>query len=171
MRSKARSKVHAGETFEMARSYQIAANRLLTAMRAEQLPLMDPTYFLYAHTVELALKALLQAQGISVTGSHDIGDLFEDCRSKDLIGPDPHFELHNLVVLLGAGNEGHRYRYAGNVRRIRPDLPWVQEAVERLMKIVQPHINDWIRDNSPPAPKRYTVFGKPIVKKQPKPTK
>jgi hypothetical protein len=40
--------------FEMAGSYKIAAARVLAIMKVERLPLKDPTYFLYAHTVELA---------------------------------------------------------------------------------------------------------------------
>jgi HEPN domain-containing protein len=132
---------------------------------------MDPTYFLYAHTVELALKALLQAHSVPIPRSHEIGDLFEDCRAKNLIALDPHFELQNLIALLGSGNEGHRYRYAGKNRRIRPDLPWVHEATGRLMQIVEPHVSAWIKDNSPPSQKRFTIFGKPAYTKQPIPTK
>jgi hypothetical protein len=166
---------NAAAFFEMARSYQIAADRLLAIMSTEHLPLMDPTYFLYAHTVELTLKALLLANNLPIPTSpekgHAIGEIFEKCRDEKLIGLDPHFELHNLIVLLGSGNEGHVYRYAGKNRRIRPDLPWVREAVGRLMQIVEPHVTAWIKDNSPPRPKRFMIFGKPTYKKQPVPTK
>lgn len=151
----------------MARSYEIAANRLFTIMSAEQLPLMDPTYFLYAHTVELALKALLQAHSAPAPLSHGIGELFEDCRAKTLVGADPNSELHNLIVLLGSGNEGHRYRYGGKNRRARPHLSWVHEAVRRLMQIVEAHVTARVEDNALPPPKRFVVFGKPSYTRQP----
>jgi hypothetical protein len=176
MRSKDHSEENAAGIFRMARYYQIAADRLLTIMKAgEKLPLRDPTYFLYAHSVELALKALLLANDLPIPTSrekgHDIGEIFVRCRDEKLIGPDPNLELNQLVVLLGAGNERQRYRYAGKLTRIRPDLDWVSEGVGRLMQIVEPHVTAWTKGNSPPPSDHSITFGKPTVTKQPIPTK
>jgi len=160
--------LNAATTFEMARSYEIAANRLLAIMSAEHPPLMDPTYFLYGHTVELALKALLLANDLPIPTSrekgHELGEILQECLDEKLIGLEPDFaKLHILIDWLGSGNEGHLYRYPGTAGRIRPDLPWVRDAVGRLMQIVEPHVTAWITDNAPPPPKRFLIFGKPTI--------
>jgi|SRR5580692_6523307 hypothetical protein len=165
---------NAATTFEMANSYKMAAERVLGIMRTERLPLKDPIYFLYAHAAELALKALLLAHSLPIPTSpkkgHEIGEIFEACCGHKLVEPDPYFELHNLVVLLGGGNEGQRYRYAGRNKRTRPDLDWVREAVGQLVRMVEPHVTEWTKDNPSPPPGRGIIFGKPTYKKQPVPT-
>ena len=50
---------------DAARGYQSAADRLLLSIESgEKLLIRDPTYFLYAHAVELALKACLLSCGL-----------------------------------------------------------------------------------------------------------
>jgi hypothetical protein len=51
---------HPKAYFDAARGYQSAADRLLLSIESgEKLLIRDPAYFLYAHALELALKACL----------------------------------------------------------------------------------------------------------------
>jgi hypothetical protein len=68
--------------FEAAIAYQISANKLREIMNSQPpsgLPLRDPAYFLYHHSVELALKACLLSHGASIQTGHDILAWFERC--------------------------------------------------------------------------------------------
>jgi len=111
---------HAGAYFARARAFHVSAARLLAIMESEKLPVRDPIYFLYAHAVELALKACIRSQGLPTEDTHAISEHYRECRA--LIGiTDPHHDLRNLVALLESGDEGwkHRYRYPG---KSTPDL-------------------------------------------------
>jgi hypothetical protein len=117
---------HAKAYFEAALSYRAAAYQLFATIEAKpterQLPIRDPTYFLYAHAVELALKACLLSHDHPIEHGHAISDYYEKCRTAKLIGiKDPRHEMHNLIALLEAGNELplHRYRYPGKFTKIK----------------------------------------------------
>ena len=71
---------HAVAVFEKAIAYRSAADKLLQEMKSpgSSLPFRDPTYFLYHHATELALKACLLSHGLHKAG-HNIQDLFELC--------------------------------------------------------------------------------------------
>ncbi len=138
------------------------------------LSLRDPTYYLYHHATELALKACLLSHDVHNTGRHNIGDLFERCRTNKFLGlNDAHFELHNLIVLLEGGNSRNRYRYAVENNHFAPALPWVQEAVGQLFEAVEPQVLAWAKKNNDlPAPStKWLYFGKPSYEKQPVPSK
>ena len=70
--------------FNFAREYQSAANQLLDSRPC----LSNPIYFLYFHTVELALKAFLRSLNIPILGTerqnHNLTKLYEECRSLEL---------------------------------------------------------------------------------------
>jgi HEPN domain-containing protein len=166
---------HAMACFEKAIQFRNAAHKLLQVMKSPDnlLPFRDPTYFLYHHATELALKACLLSHGLSRRG-HNIGALFELCRANKFLGlNDVHFELHNVIVLLGGGNRWERYRYAGVNNNVTPDLPWVHEAVAQLFEAVKPQVIAWATNNSAlPAPStNWLSFGKPSYVKQPVPSK
>ena len=124
--------------FENAISFRSAADLLFEAITSpdnNKRPLRDPVYFLYHHAVELALKACLASRGLKVPeggkDQHDIGKLFEWCRKKKLLGlDDKHFNMNNLIDLLGQGNRWQRYRYPGpnpnnEHDHFIPDLSWL----------------------------------------------
>lgn len=175
MPSKTQKEFNPAALFEVARSYRIAADRLLAVMRTDKLPVGDPTYFLYSHAAELALKSLLLTHGLPVptsgTKGHALSEIYEKCRDAKLTGlADPAFEMHNLICLLNSGNHRQRYRYSGKNERIRAGLDWACEVVEQLMQAVEPHVLAWIQRNSPPPENRCIAFGKPTYRKQPVPT-
>src|SRR5262245_56693721 len=91
----------------MARQYHIAANTLFSVARDNA----SPVYFLYTHTIELALKAYLRSLGCSVPRGregHDLPSVLEKCRAKGLrITRD----LADVIRLLQSENEFHGFRY------------------------------------------------------------
>lgn len=165
---------HAMAVFEKATAYRSAADKLLQVMKSpgNSLPLRDPIYFLYHHATELALKACLLTHDLHKAG-HDIGALFELCRTHKILGlNDVHFELHNLIVLLEGGNSRNRYRYAVVNNSVAPALPWVQETVGQLFEAVEPQVIAWATNSVLPAPStNWLCFGKPSYEKQPVPSK
>ena len=172
---------HPKAYFDAARGYQSAADRLLLSTESgEKLLIRDPTYFLYAHAVELALKACLLSRGFNPPRrgpvGHRIDGLYHECRGHNLLGAnDANREINNLIYLLGTGNEYHQYRYPDKpaIPRAIPDLSWSREVVERLMAEVEPHVMAWVAANpATPAPTTSKfAYGKPTYTKQAKPTR
>ena len=172
---------HPKAYFDAAMGYQSAADRLRQVIEAgEGLPIRDPVYFLYAHAVELALKACLMSCGFAPARAgregHGISEFFDQCREQRLISiNDPHREMHNLVAFSANGNERHQYRYPDKPVTPRgiPDLGWTKEAVAQLMAEVEPHVDAWSAANpASPAPSTNRItFGKPMYRSQPVPTR
>ena len=165
---------------EKALDFQSAADTLYEAIKCpdNKRPLRDPTYFLYLHAVELALKACLLSRDLEIPEGgqdpHDVEALFDRCRTAKLLGlNDRYYNLHNLIVMLGEGNRWHRYRYPGpNNQRPMPDLDWVQETVVQLIAAVRPHVAEWVTKNNSPAPPTIrAALGKPTHFKLPVPLK
>jgi len=110
------------------------------------------------------VRKCLASRGLKVPeggkDQHDIGKLFEWCRKKKLLGlDDKHFNMNNLIALLGQGNRWQRYRYPGpnpnnEHDHFIPDLGWLHETVGQLFEAVEPHVAEWVAKNplSPPPP-------------------
>jgi len=157
---------HAMAVFKKATQYRIAADTLIQVMKSpgSSRPIRDPTYYLYHHATELVLKACLLSHDLHNIGRHNIGDLFELCRSNKFL-IDYHFDLHNLVALLEGGNSRDRYRYVMENNRAPPDLSWVHEGVGQLFEAVEPQVITWATNNSalPEPSSNWLCFGKPVV--------
>ena len=142
--------------FYGAIEYQIAANRLLETMRAESLPLRDPTHLLYHHAVELALKACLLASGLSIPigrAGREITGLYADCRDNGLLGDNEYYDIHNLIALLESGNFGPRSRYAADPNKdSMSDLDRLQGAVAMLISNVKPQVSAWAESHGAKPP-------------------
>ena len=151
----------------MARQYHEAA-RILFA-ESERRPkihnsrqLSDPTYFLYFHTVELALKAFLRSHSRPILGtdlmSHKLTDLYAECRDLGLIiGPNDRFE---------SGNEYQGFRYFSINSTTTADLDWVSEVVDALMGAVTSVVSSKSPGANKPGPiaKGTLIIGKPRPK-------
>ena len=170
---------HPKAYFDSAKGYQAAADRLLLTIEAgEGLPIRDPVHFLFAQTVELALKACLLSRGFQPArvgrAGHGISGLYDQCRDETLVGTnDPHRLMDLLIGILESGNEYHQYRYPDEplVRRAVPNLTWTREVVGQLMADVKPHVDAWAAANpavSAPTSTRI-AFGKPTFTHQPIP--
>jgi hypothetical protein len=136
----------------MARQYQKAASRLLDSVEGEkvggQYPLSSPIYFLYSHTVELALKAFLLFHDEEVPTSgregHGIVALHSRCAALGLrLSKDDPYGLQNVVSLLASENDHHGFRYFSlkNTGAI-PDLQWTHDVVNSLIAVVRERLGD-----------------------------
>ena len=161
---------HPKAYYNAAKGYQAAADRLLQVIEArEGLAVRDPTCFLYAHAVELALKACLLARNLYVARSGPKGTPYKgatttDCRRHKLLGMnDPDHEMNNLIYFLGTGNERNQYRYPDKpkVPRAMPALPWTREVVGRLIAEVEPHVESLGR-GSPGRQRRQQTNSLPV---------
>lgn len=78
--------VSAANFFNFAREYHNAADELYNLH--PECSFSNPIYFLYFHSVELALKAFLRSFNIPIQGtrrkSHKLTELYQECRD---LGP------------------------------------------------------------------------------------
>jgi HEPN domain-containing protein len=148
-----------------ARQYQKAASRLLDSVQSETeegnlVPLRDPIYFLFFHTVELALKAVLRFHGETVPRGHNIVELHRRCHALGLRLKGDPYDLQNVVSLLASGNDDHGFRYWSLSSGAIPDLSWTRDVVNSLIQVVRKQVDD----GAPPGPDvkaAYIIFGKP----------
>jgi hypothetical protein len=159
--------VNAMAFFNFAREYHSAANQLFDSRSF----LRNPIYFLYFHTVELALKAFLRSLNMQVLGtqrqSHSLTKLYEESRRLGLtVGPADRFGIGNIVTLLEAGNEYQGFRYFNLKSGSLPSLSWTREVVEQLMLAVETHLEGRTKlDTVAAAPAKLTIiYGKPARK-------
>jgi len=131
-----------------ARQYHGAAEQLFDQRRN----LYHPVYFLYFHTVELALKAFLHSLDVPPKMGHKLTELYEECRKNGLvIGPEDQFQIGNIVSLLESGNKHHSFRYMAKKPRSLPDFSWTREVVGELMQAVARHLEVDLKEKPVPG--------------------
>ena len=107
------TETHAAAFLGFGRQYQKAADLLYEADKT----LTIPTYFMYSHAIELALKAYLRAANLPIVTDkkrkhHQIAALYSECKSLGLkIGPDDSTDIASVVALLEDANEDQGLRY------------------------------------------------------------
>jgi hypothetical protein len=146
-----------------ARQYHGAAEQLFEQRRE----FYHPVYFLYFHTVELALKAFLFSCNVKPKGGHSLTTLYEDCRKHGLIiGPYDQFDIGNIVSLLESGNRSQGFRYITQTSRSLPDFSWTREVVGELMEAVARHLGVDLKQKPVPgvAVRFDMVFSRPVPK-------
>jgi hypothetical protein len=145
------SQYHAMAYFKRASEFLSAADELFTsASRTTAHDGWYPTYFLYAHAAELALKVFWHAHNPEVEYGHELTVLYEKCRNIGLmIGQNDQTQIGNVVRLLDCANkdQGLRYFIATNVIA---ELTWTREVITQLVQAVKPHVEK-PRRTIPPA--------------------
>lgn len=128
-----------------AREYHLAAKALLPL--CEEIP--SPVYFLFSHVIELALKAYLRSYRLSVPRGwqgHNLRQLLERCIKSGLpVSQD----LLNIVRLLDYENSRHGFRYFLFESTGRPEIGFLRDTVDRLMRIVEEEVK--MRPNTDPS--------------------
>lgn len=119
----------AGALLGFARQYHLAATTLLPHHAKVQAPI----YFLYAHTIELALKAYLRSHGVPLQSKHALGMMLEECQR---IGLRVHSDLEFVIRLLESENKLHGFRYFVFKGATKPEIDYVREVVNDLMAAV-----------------------------------
>ena len=154
-------KATAMEWFQLARKYHEAADLLLQHRAAG-----EPTYFLYFHTIELALKAFLRSHNRPIPRGqkgHKLTDLYERCRELRLVvvGPNDHLGIGNIVSMLEFSNESQGLRYIERGMSA-PSLDWTREVVGQLMEAVEPHVDACSKlDRGPKRQRLGLIWGRP----------
>jgi hypothetical protein len=118
------------ELFKKAKAYQISAERLCERFFGNEpvigIPMSDPIYYLYHHSAELALKALLLSNNIRPGKEHRITVLLRKCREGGLLIIDNNDQLaRNLSLSVLSEDKGYNYRTQLKSRTtpIRPGYP------------------------------------------------
>jgi hypothetical protein len=133
---------HAVSFLGYGRQYQKAGNLVLDSDRS----LRTPIYFMYAHAIELALKAYLRAANLPIVADtkrkhHKITELLVECQALGLcVGSDDQTDIGNVVALLEGVNTEQGLRYFRSKGATYPDLSWTAAAVERLFAAIVPAV-------------------------------
>jgi len=130
---------HAVSFLGFAGQYQKAANLVCDSDKT----LGVPIYFMYAHAIELALKAYLRAANVPIVADkkrkhHKITELFKECQRLGL--KDDVTDMGNVVALLDGANEEQGLRYFRTKGAAYLDLSWTRDAVERLLQAIEPAV-------------------------------
>jgi hypothetical protein len=156
----------------MARKYQKAGSRLLGAIEGDKADplraLNDPIYFLFAHALELGLKAFLSSRDEVVPKSgkdgHDIVGLHRRCEALGLRLKEDADSLPRVVEMLATENEHHGFRYFDPVKGdngVIPALPWTRDVVNALIAVIREQLGD----DTPDGPvKVQFIAGKPTTR-------
>jgi hypothetical protein len=141
----------------MARRYYEAASVLVRAAKDAPPISTDPTYFLFLHAIELALKGYLRAHDVPILGTtwetHDLPKLYEKCQAMGLVvGPDDRVDISNIVNLLDSSNEFQGLRYFNIKSRVLPNLDWTSRTVGDLIGVVAAEVEKRFPGSSIPGP-------------------
>lgn len=119
-----------------AEQYHHAATLLFSAQHEVQAPL----YFLYAHAIELSLKAYLRTRNATTSVNHSLSRLEALCLAN---GMQDNQHLHNVIELLESERAKQGYRYFLAKSTVRPSLDYVRDVVNALVPAVaaQVHAN------------------------------
>ena len=162
--------------FLSAINYRDAANTIHATMETrssqEAYGLIDPAYYLYAHAIELALKACLHCHGEKVPHGlpgHAIVEIYPECRTKGYLTADDMDSSVQSLTMLGQANEKYEYRYperkASQPQIVLPALDWVKESAGKIFSWVEPQVAAWSAANpiqSGPIPIRLQLL-KPVT--------
>jgi hypothetical protein len=153
----------------MSARYEKAASILHARKDSD---LQDPTYFLYFHAAESALKGFLRSKGkktedLRKQGGRQLSQLYEACIKENLriVGAEP-LSVKNVITLLDGGNDYQGFRYFTLESQTIPNLDWTSEVVGVLVK----EIKDILTASDPDAgkPSRLEKIEMIISKPQPK---
>src|ERR1700686_5386048 len=117
---------HAVSFLGFAGQYQKAANLVCDSDKTLGMPI----YFMYAHAIELALKAYLRAANVPIVADkkrkhHKITELFKECQALGLkVGAGDDADVGNVVDLLEGANEEQGLRYFRMKSSSYPDMAW-----------------------------------------------
>lgn len=140
-----------------AQQYHLAANKLFAFGQEVEMPL----YFLYAHTIELALKAFLRSLGERVPRIHTLPALSELCGEHGL---KVSSDVLQVISLLDSETRFHGFRYFAFVNAGKPSLDYLREAVDELMAIVSERVSNAPGDRPVPGAVVKLTVQKPVKK-------
>lgn len=161
----------ASESFlAYAQVYLKAAEDLFGVQGIDFVVTQEPLYFLYAHSIELALKTHLRVLGVPTAVlitkkfGHNLESLLRG--HKDLTdGLDRKTELSilNVTSLLQRGNVDQGLRYYTKKSQYLPSLVWTQDVARKAVARAETAVreNPTKGFNPDAADKVVIIWGKP----------
>jgi len=155
--------------------YQTAAHRLhaLCDEPTKGREGLDPVYFLYFHSLELAFKGYLRVQGRTTKElaetrmGHRLSSLLaERTQLISLLDVETRRSLQNVVSLLENSNRSQGPRYFTLNSRIFPELQWTRDVIQELVQTAKSEVIKLERSASTKGPAARLDFtvGKPRPK-------
>jgi hypothetical protein len=130
-----------------AMRFLIAGDDLFDRRKRALHPVQEPQYVLYAHAMELSLKAYLRQVGVSTAKlssrsfGHDIGRLYDEALARGLDPLPEHAEHFKAVTHLTAeSNRVHFFRYWNRGTIKAPRIDWLRAVTHLLMERVAHHL-------------------------------
>ena len=120
----------------MAKQYHLAATTLVSIHEK----VASPRYFLFAHTVELALKAYLRVCGLATPkgqAGHAHKNLLKTCEQNGLKVGD---QWLNIVALLESETKLQGFRYFTFTSTVLPEINYLNEVVEEMVAAVEAEV-------------------------------
>ena len=135
------SAYHPTFLFNRARDFFWGAEELFKSPdRKTQLDRWYPTYFLYAHAAEMALKAYCRSQSPDVEYGHELIILYDRCQQLGFaVGGSEDIQIRDLLQKLDDANQDQGLRYFMDVK-IMWDLAWTRRVVGHLIEVIAPHV-------------------------------
>lgn len=118
--------------FRGAKQYHLSANTLYASDNRKSME--DPLYFLFAHTIELALKAFTRIHGAPFKAIHDLDQLLADGQKLGLVVSR---STSDAIKNLKSENDVHGFRYFVFASAFRTEADWLRQGVDELMTTVQ----------------------------------
>jgi hypothetical protein len=142
-----------------AHEYHLAATTLLSIQQQVESPL----YYLYAHSIELCLKAYLRSYELPTPlgkRGHALGALLDQCQGKGL---SLRTDVRNVIRLLESEHRFHGFRYFVFRATSRPEINYLREVADELIQVVSEEVGKGATPGPSKAVLKFTV-GKPEKK-------
>ena len=116
-----------------------------------EVKISSPTYYLYAHAIELTFKAFLRCKGIEVKElkkfGHNLEELLHEAKGKDL-ATHTQLTLKQTAVIkyINLTYNGKNLEYFIQGVKHLPCLNEVHDTAEALLKSLKPICETWQRD-------------------------
>ena len=142
---KAKDEIDAMAFINLAIEYKSAADQLY-ALRHDR-PGMgsEPVYFLYFHSIELALKGHLRTLGwptprLKEKMRHQVNKLLTECNLPLTRDTEIHRSIRSVLSLLECANGSETLRYFDLKSRGLPDLDWTREVADVVLRLARTYV-------------------------------
>jgi hypothetical protein len=151
-----------GAFVNFSRQYLGAANHLMPIAQEDD----DVIYFLYVHSLELALKAFLRSYGepIEAHRIHSLHTLIAACVKH---GFQPGSDLSNVAEIVRYENSEHGFRYFLFEPTSRPSLSWLREVSNAAVDAICKHVESRPDQDTGTGVVGRFIFDRPVPKLPP----
>jgi HEPN domain-containing protein len=116
-----------------AKEYHLAAGATFPIYKEAD----GPVYFLYTHTIELALKAYLRSHGVQLKPIHKLDVLLRECRQHGMIVDR---KTDNVINSLSFEYRKQGFRYYVFESHTLPMIEFLKEVADNVMEFVEKEV-------------------------------